>query len=140
MEHADLIHKSIARCKQRIPFKVIAWTILPDHLHMVLDPGEEDLSDIMHRFKLSFSNLYRHRKNLRRSVVWQRRFWDHVIRDEADFNRHVDYIHFNAVKHGYSASPSEWPHSSYRKYVNSDPCDEEWAMQEDLDDNMSFGE
>ncbi len=67
--------------------------------------------------------------------IWQRRFWEHAIRDEVDFNQHVDYIHYNPVKHGYVLCVIDWPYSSFDKYVRQDILLPNWAGGE-IDDNM----
>ncbi|MDP2728820.1 MAG: transposase, partial [Dehalococcoidia bacterium] len=60
--------------------------------------------------------------------IWQRRFWEHVIRDQTDFNRHCDYIHYNPVKHGLVNSPLEWKHSSFRKFVEKGLYRQDWGQ------------
>lgn len=75
-----------------------AWVILPDHTHLILSNDDLSISKIIHRFKTKYSRHFRDR--FRPGRVWQNRFWDHVIRDENDLRRHLDYIHFNPVKHG----------------------------------------
>lgn len=61
-------------------------------------------------------------------ALWQHRYWEHMLRDERDFERHVEYIHYNPVKHGYVASPLEWPHSSFRRYVEAGLYEAEWGQ------------
>jgi putative transposase len=70
--------------------------------------------------------------------LWQRRYWEHQIRDEADFERHVDYIHFNPVKHGWASRPIDWPHSSVHRYVQQGLLEAEWALALGVDGR--FGE
>jgi putative transposase len=70
--------------------------------------------------------------------IWQRRYWEHTLRDEADFRRHVDYIHYNPVKHGYVTCPSQWPHSSIHRYIQSGLLPPDWGTG--YDDDSSFGE
>jgi putative transposase len=63
----------------------------------------------------------------REKGIWQRRFWEHQIRDEADLNRHIDYIHHNPVKHGLVERVVDWPYSSFHRYVRSGVLPEDWA-------------
>src|SRR5690606_30976615 len=79
-----------------------AWVVLPEHAHFVVNSGDQSISEIVHDFKIRFSR--RVRDSVRNGRVWQNRFWDHVIRDQEDLNRHLDYIHYNPVKHGLAAS------------------------------------
>jgi len=84
----------------------------------------------MHDFKLSFASLYRKKHNQNAGRVWQSRFWDHIIRNEKDLNNHIDYIHYNPVKHGLVKSPFEWKYSSiheYKEYYQTD-----WGKKEFL--------
>ena len=71
--------------------------------------------------------------------IWQRRYWEHTLRDQEDFNRHLDYIHFNPVKHGHAARPQDWPHSSFRRWVQLGAYPEERAAEPE-DGTRSFGE
>ena len=78
--------------------------------------------------KLSDSRIKRRERG-----IWQRRFWEHMIRDENDFNRHLDYIHWNPVKHGYVTNVIDWPHSSFHKFVKMGWYSENWGYQDDVD-------
>ncbi len=121
-------------------FELIAWVILPEHIHMIVDPRENDLSDMIKRFKLKFSGLYRSANNLKSGRLWQYRYWDRIIRDESDLNRHLDYIHYNPVKHGLSSTPYEYKHSSFRKFLEMGYCEENWASEPQENENMDYGE
>lgn len=103
-----------------------AWVILPDHFHAILNVGESNISDMMHKFKITYSRLYRDRNGPGR--VWQNRFWDHVIRDEEDMNRHLDYIHYNPVKHGEVKSALEYEDSSFSDFVERGLYPKEWGL------------
>jgi len=117
--------QAIETANQKLPFKLEAFVILPDHIHWLMSLPEND-SDYSTRIKLiktSFTKSYlegqnepaRNAKGEMR--VWQSRFWEHWIRDEKDLSRHLDYIHFNPVKHGLVESPEQWINSSFRDYV-----------------------
>ncbi len=105
------------------PFEIVAWVVLPDHMHAIwtLPPDDADYSRRWALIKRSVSKSTRAlvrvplADSLRarhESGFWQRRFWEHQIRDEADLRRHVNYIHYNPVKHGYVKRPIDWPHST----------------------------
>lgn len=115
---------------QRMPFTIVASVILPDHLHFIwtLPPNDGDYTT---RWRLIKSHFTRHWNNehiLSNSIsrqtkgeqdIWQRRFWEHLIRDEKDLARHVDYVHYNPVKHGLVNAPDEWQYSSYSHFKNT---------------------
>lgn len=104
---------------QKLPFKIDAIVILPDHLHAILTLPDGDL-DFSNRWRL-IKNYFSHqcaleyhgefsksRAKKKELTIWQRRFWEHCIRDEIDFVHHVDYIHYNPVKHGLVSAPKDW--------------------------------
>jgi len=134
--HIDLLREAFRAAKQRHPFSIDAIVILPDHFHAVwtLPPGDADFSTRMRLIKSTFSrNLP---KTERRSAIraernergiWQRRFWEHAIRDEEDLKRHVDYIHYNPVKHGHVRNVIDWPHSTFHRYVTAGIYPDDWA-------------
>jgi putative transposase len=116
--------------RERRPFQLIALCLLPNHLHCIwkLPEDDADYSTRWASIKAIFTREYlrqggvegaRNRSHRRRheAAIWQRRFWEHRIRDQRDFSRHVDYIHFNPVKHGLVTDPSDWPWSTYHRYV-----------------------
>jgi len=125
---------------ERRPFQVDAWVVLPDHLHFIwsLPEGDSDYStrwaiikkELTKRLRtlvdadvVSTRSRVRHREGL----VWQRRFWEHQIRDERDYRAHVDYIHFNPVKHGCVRTPKDWPFSSFPEWVARGAYKESWG-------------
>lgn len=122
------------------PFDFVAAVVLPDHFHFLwtLPDGDDAYSKRLGRLKSLFTQSLPANDPLRRaptasrrtqheSGVWQRRFWEHTVRDEDDFKAHLDYIHYNPVKHGYAARPAEWPHSSFHKWVALGEYDNEWG-------------
>ena len=123
-----------------LDFEIIAWVLLPEHVHMIIDPKDVNISLILKRLKLSFSYQYRRKAGLRRGHVWQSRFWDHVIRDQEDMNRHIDYIHYNPVKHGHVADPFEWEHSSLGDYFERRVYSRDWGVNQEPKLGGSFGE
>lgn len=92
----------------------MAWVILPDHFHILIDVGNGNISYIMHNFKRIYT--WNYNKQIKKGKVWQNRFWDHVIKDQDDYNNHLDYIHFNPMKHGIIDDPFEYPHSSLKLF------------------------
>ena len=118
------------------PFHIDAWVVLPDHLHCVwtLPDGDDDNSNRWRIIKQGFSKALPMTE--RRSAVrvargergiWQRRFWDYVIRDDGDYAAHVDYCHINPVKHGLVGRVSDWPYSSFHRYVERAIYPLDWA-------------
>ena len=122
----------------RHPFKIEAAVVLPDHLHMIWRLPKDD-GDYPTRWRLIKSYFTRHwegredipttvsRKNKGERSVWQRRYWEHMIRDEVDWKRHVEYIHYNPVKHGLARSPGEWRYSSFGRFVKLGLYAEDWG-------------
>ena len=118
----ERLREAFRRERQRHPFTLDAVVVLPEHLHilMTLPEGDSDYAGRLLRIKRYFSAgctgvtipLSPSRERKRECPVWQRRFWEHLIRDDDDWRRHMDYIHYNPVKHGLAASPWAWPHSS----------------------------
>jgi putative transposase len=119
----DLLRGAILQVKSKRPFIIVAVVILPDHLHMIWTLPEGD-SDYPTRWRLIKSFVSR---GMVGQEVWQRRYWEHLIRDEADLERHVDYIHYNPVKHGYVQSPEDWHHSSYQRFITEGGYRKDWA-------------
>jgi putative transposase len=94
----------------------------------------------MRRIKLTFSGLYRHKHGIYRQTLWQKRFWDHIIRDERDLRHHIDYTHYNPVKHGFVDSPEKWPHSSYRAYRRLGLYPASWGAVKTVEHVSEYGE
>ena len=126
------------RVQRKRPFSIVAITILPDHLHTIwkLPDSDSDFSTRWSMIKHDFSAALRNKTNARplsskrERGIWQRRFWEHTLRNEYDLQMHVDYIHYNAVKHGYVSSPSAWPYGSFARAVNNGWYPENWGQKE----------
>ncbi len=138
LDNVDLLWKSIDSIHNRIDFDLMAWVILPEHFHFLIDIKEANISDVLQRIKLSFSNNYRQIYGFDYGKVWQNGFWDHIIRDEPDLNNHLNYIHFNPVKHGLINRPFDYEQSSMRKY--KDNYAEDWGVIEAPEFEGKFGE
>jgi putative transposase len=134
------LHDAIAACRRRWPFELSAMVLLPDHSHAMwtLPAGDADFSRRWAWIKREFSARYLATGGAERTVtanqhlnrrrgVWQPRFYEHVIRDQDDFNRHVDYIHYNPVKHGLVTCPHAWEFSSFHKRVAERGYDATWC-------------
>jgi len=126
------------------PFIIDGWVLLPDHLHCIwtLPPDDVDFSQrwshIKHRVSHACGQRYRMHASdaaIRRgeATIWQSRFWEHRIRDEVDMQRHMDYLHFNPVKHGHAAMASEWPYSTFGRYVKAGIYAADWGGRAGLE-------
>jgi putative transposase len=115
--HAALLMDCLTRYLTPDRCDLLAWSILPDHLHLLVKLGTGDIATIMKRMKLSFSSRYRLRTGMTAGRVWQYRYWDRIIRTEDELKAAFDYIHFNPVKHGIVGSPFDWEYSSAREYL-----------------------
>ncbi|HEY7088814.1 MAG TPA: transposase [Tepidisphaeraceae bacterium] len=140
--NVERLRTALREVRQQWPFEPVAGVVLPDHLHFIwtLPPGESDYSKRIGRMKVLFTKSLigtkweviaaaaggsRRRHN--ESEVWQRRFWEHVIKDECDFAHHFDYLHYNPVKHALCDCPHQWPASSFRHWVRRDVYDPDWC-------------
>jgi len=137
-----LFQSGLKRIQERHPFEVDAFVILPDHIHTVwtLPDGDADFSKRWRLIKEAFTKpfvrqhqqpkLSASRRAKGEQAVWQRRFWEHVIRDEADYAAHVDYIHSNPVRHGLVSAPRDWPNSSFSDWVGRGVYEPHWGSDE----------
>jgi putative transposase len=147
IEEIDRLRQAYRVVQERRPFETIAVCILPDHLHALWSLPEHD-ADFAMRWSLIKSGFSRgiearqrseSKTSRREKGVWQRRYWEHAIRDDADLARHVDYIHFNPVKHGHVTRVADWPHSSFHRFVERGLLVADWGG--DVTDIAgSFGE
>ena len=138
----NLLRESCQYVMQRHPFTIPAICILPDHIHFILNLPENDSdyplrirlmkSYFSHRFQPVVENFPKSRIEKQEKAVWQRRYWEHLIRNERDMENHIDYIHYNPVKHGYVLSPNEWKESSFHHYVKLGLLPEDWGSSEPL--------
>ncbi len=136
VRHVDRLRRMYTSARQRNPFETIAICVLPDHLHAIweLPDGDSNFALRWSLIKSGFSrglaagatptasNLARRERGL-----WQRRYWEHAIRDDRDLERHVDYIHFNPVKHGHVTKVADWPFSTFHRYVERGVLPHDWG-------------
>lgn len=136
----DLLRETVKRVRKRYPFRIDAWVVLPDHLHCVwtLPPGDADFSTRWRLIKSAFSRALpktEYRSNVRKAAgergIWQRHYWEHCIRDDTDYQRHVDYVHVNPLKHGYVRRVADWPYSTFHLYVAKGIYPMDWCGDTD---------
>jgi putative transposase len=133
----DVLRQAYSTTVATYPFQTIAICVMPDHLHAIWRLPEDD-SDFPLRWQLIKRRFSRgmppapdrsaSQRSKRDKGIWQRRYWEHQIRDEEDLARHVDYIHFNPVKHGLVAQVKDWPHSSFHKWVERGDLPAGWGL------------
>jgi putative transposase len=135
VEHIDTLRESMKHVYALHPWRTDATVVLPDHLHALWTLPEKD-DQYPLRWRM-IKSLFTQR--LRRSGAWfdsrspwQSRYWEHTIRDDRDFENHVNYIHFNPVKHGHAHAPSDWPYSSFHRFVRDGVVPLDWAVAPDF--------
>jgi len=141
VRHIDLLRSCVRRAKELHPFYIDAWVVLPEHMHAIWTLPEHD-ADFSLRWRLIKTAFARQlpkteflsdvRLARGERGIWQRRFWEHMIRDDDDFARHVDYVHINPVKHGLVKTPADWLYSSFHRYVKEGIYPADWAADPGL--------
>ncbi|HSH28867.1 MAG TPA: transposase [Thiohalobacter sp.] len=133
------LRQSLQRVRSVLPFRIEAWVLLPDHLHCIwtLPEGDADYSKRWGMIKAGMTRSLRKggfplpagtpTRRRREGGLWQRRFWEHWIRDHRDMRQHLDYIHYNPVKHGLVAQVSAWPHSSFHRLCKAGYYPPDWG-------------
>ncbi len=147
--NVSLLRNAFWYVKQQHPFIIDAFVLLPDHLHCIWTLPSED-HNFSTRWRLIKSYFSRQcdtlsqedvsvsRQRKQEKPIWQRRFWEHLIRDEADFQHHVEYIHYNPVKHDLVKAPMDWEYSSFHRSVRQGTYDMMWGAGDEIifDDNI----
>jgi len=150
-ENVATLREAFRTIRLQRPFRLDAAVVLPDHLHCIwtLPPGDADFATRWRLIKTwvtkhyalngssgyaaltrptaSGSNVDEMTASKRQQTVWQHRYWEHMLRDETDYRRHVEYIHFNPVKHGYVKGPIDWPYSSFHQHVKEGLYSPDWG-------------
>jgi len=135
-DHIDALRSAFQEVRQAHPFVIHAVAILPEHLHCLweLPAGDSDYSTRWRQIKAAFSKtlpqgeaISASRARRAERGIWQRRFWEHAIRDDADYAAHFDYIHYNPVKHGWVKRVRDWPYSSFHRYVRLGVYPDDWG-------------
>ncbi|EPG6796437.1 REP-associated tyrosine transposase [Klebsiella aerogenes] len=121
--HIDHLRAAIACAKRKRPFQINSWVVLPEHMHCIwtLPEGDSDYSGRWREIKKSFTRA------LAQSQIWQPRFWEHAIRNDEDYRRHMDYVYINPVKHRLVGRVSDWPYSTFHRDVRLGLYPEDWA-------------
>ncbi|MGP0170604.1 REP-associated tyrosine transposase [Pseudomonas sp. NCHU5208] len=142
------LRQAIEQVRLRYPFCIEGWVLLPDHLHCIwrLPPGDANFSVRWSLIKRLTSQqvvapaaISLSRQLRRESGLWQRRFWEHCIRDDEDYQRHMDYLHFNPVRHGLVRHVQDWPWSSFHRLVRAGVYPADWGGG-DVREGDGFGE
>ncbi len=135
----ETLRSAVRATRARHPFTIDAWVVLPDHMHCVwtLPPGDVDFPLRWQMIKALFSRSTPRPEIRRASLlrkretgIWQRRYWEHTIRDQQDYAAHMDYVHFNPVKHGFAANAADWPFSSFSRCMALGLYPSGWAMKD----------
>lgn len=150
----NALREGIKKTRVTFPFQILAWVLLPDHLHCIwsLPEGDADFARRWGMIKRHVSqhcanhlktneglNLSRIKRN--ESSLWQRRYWEHQIRDESDLIKHINYIHWNPLKHGLVDQVSDWPYSTFHRFVADGVYPKNWCGNEETErDTAGFGE
>lgn len=148
-----ILREVISEVRQEYPFTIDAWVLLPDHLHTIWTLPEMDADfskrwglikrefsrrarSFLHQEKLMTNSKERHRE----CAIWQRRFWEHQVRNEEGLIRHLDYIHYNPVKHGLVTNVADWPYSTFHRYLKQGLYPANWGENVTFDSDSSYGE
>jgi putative transposase len=149
VRYVGRLRTAYATRQKRDPFETIAICVLPDHLHAIwaLPPNDADFSRRWSLIKHDFScglpadpNRSASKVEKREKGIWQRRYWEHAIRNETDLRRHIDYIHYNPVKHRLVSRACDWPYSSFHRYVARELLPIDWGGDARQSADISFGE
>ncbi|MDO9424562.1 MAG: transposase [Methylobacter sp.] len=136
VRHIDTLRTVVQETRKRWPFHIDAWVVLPEHLHCVwtLPAGDDDNANRWRVIKQGFSKalpITERRSAVRvargERGIWQRRFWEHVIRDDEDYAAYIDYCHINPMKHGLVKQVADWPYSTFHRYVEEGLYPLDWA-------------
>lgn len=134
--HIDLLRSAVKNVREQRPFHIDAWVVLPDHMHCVwtLPEGDADYSSRWQAIKATFSRqlppiepMSEVQQQRGERGIWQRRFWEHTIRDDRDYAAHVDYVYVNPLKHGWVTQVKDWPYSSFHRDVRRGLYVADWA-------------
>ncbi len=147
VRHIDLFRDAVRSVRLAHPFTIHAWVVLPEHMHCVIElpMGDVDFAVRWRLIKIRFSKSlpdqeWRSATRLRRGErgIWQRRYWEHLIRDDKDFAAHMDYVHVNPLKHGLVKRVADWPFSTFHHLVTQGVYPLDWAGG--LEENISYAE
>ena len=147
VKNINLLRDSFRYALQNFEFNIIAICVMQNHLHMILNVKNiKEYPKIIYSIKFYFSHRLNKNNNISESKlkkgekgIWQRRYWEHTIRNEKDFYTHIDYIHYNSMKH-YKIAPKEWKYSTFFKFVDKGYYDINWCNFDDVNciDDLDF--
>lgn len=137
----EILREAFRAVRKTRPFEINAFVVMPDHLHCIwtLPPDDADFSTRWRLIKTWFTKHYPDtlrpipdpaRKAKQEQALWQHRYWEHLLRDENDYARHIEYIHYNPVKHGYVSAPTDWPYSSIHRHIAAGFVSPDWGRSE----------
>ena len=136
VRHIDVLRQVVKDVKRKHPFIIHAWVVLSEHMHCVIElpEGDDDFATRWRLIKIGYSKAMPKTERLSavrvkrgERDIWQRRFWEHLIRDERDFAAHIDYVHINPVKHGCVGRVQDWQYSTFHRYVTQGIWPNDWA-------------
>ena len=136
----DLLRAAVRTVRRARPFHIDAWVVLPDHMHCIwtLPENDADYASRWKAIKIAFSKSLPRTESLSavrqakgERGIWQRRYWEHTIRDARDYAAHMDYVHINPVKHGHVTCVADWPYSSFHRLVETGVYVPDWAGGDD---------
>ena len=140
VDHIANLRQAVRRARHLTPFHIDAWVVLPNRMHTIwtLPPNDADFPRRWKAIKLLFSRqvtkgetLSANRHTRGERGIWQRRYWEHTIRDDRDYAAHMDYVHFNPVKHGLVTAVAEWPFSSFHRCIDQGLYPPAWSASDD---------
>jgi REP-associated tyrosine transposase len=142
-ENVKILREAFRYVMASHPFKIDAFVLLPDHIHCIwtLPPDDGDFSRRWRMVKSYFTRkcspefkapATKSRRHKGEQAIWQRRFWEHLIRDREDLRKHVEYIHYNPVKHGLVGAPRDWEYSSFHRYVRKGVYERGWGAGQEI--------
>ena len=149
VENIELLRASFKNAKQHFDFDIIAICVLPNHIHMILNPKNileypKIITSIKHYFSIHYdvgveTPTYGY-VNKGEKGVFQRRYFEHTICSQEELNNHINYIHYNPVKHGYVKNVKDWKYSSFHKFVEDKFYDNNWGSSADIENikNLDF--
>ena len=142
LPHArEILRAAVIETRKRLPFTIHAWVLLPEHIHCLwtLPEGDQDFSKRWALIKRSVSKHACHlvtreggvehhvRQRHRENPLWQQRFWEHAVRNDEDFKAHMDYVHYNPLRHGLVERVEDWPYSTFHRYVREGFYPRDWG-------------
>jgi len=148
VDHINDLRAAFKKVKISHPFIIDAIVVLPEHLHTIwtLPKNDSDFSTRWRLIKSWFSKSLPRTERINSSRmdklergIWQRRFWEHQIQDETDYNQHMDYVYYNPVKHGYVKNVIDWHYSSFHRDVENDIYSKDWGAEVVIDRNVGEG-